>query len=474
MHHLSRLFVAPFIILTLSATASALDFTSSEAGSLADNITLPSSETTLKINGPINAADLYFIADNIPSLTTLDLSQAQILACQTTVAGKQRTFDDGVIPEHIFAGSKLSSLTLPRLYPVIIGELAFAGSHIKEITIPQNVTAIGIGAFSSCPELRQAQFSGKTNFESHVFANSTSLYHVIMADVDSIAPSTFSACTSLTSVEGLDKIKKIGDSAFTSCTDLNEFSFSSTLTSIGNSAFAYTPISTLNLSQCVILNHIGDWAFAHCKNLDSVTLPDEIKTLGEGVFFDCNNVTSIHLPKKLQQIGNYALKGNDISHLTLPADLNQIGDLAMSGTDNLAEIDASDIHTVPTLGADVWDTLEKNNVTLHVPAELSAQFLLTPQWQDFAIVSNETNLKEEIANPTDLKISACFEGNTLVIKSNHTLASIKIYTVNGRLTLTQRVITDTARIDTSALTGPLFIVEATTADSHRGVLKISR
>ena len=50
-------------------------------------------------------------------------------------------------------------------------------------------------------------------------------------------------------------------------------------------------------------------AFASCHNLDTVTLPDTVKTMGAQIFHDCGGLKRVYIPASVTYIGENFLKG---------------------------------------------------------------------------------------------------------------------------------------------------------------------
>ena len=51
------------------------------------------------------------------------------------------------------------------------------------------------------------------------------------------------------------------------------------------------------------LTEIGDYAFAGCKALKEIVLPEKIEKIGEAVFYGAEALESVTLPASIQQIG---------------------------------------------------------------------------------------------------------------------------------------------------------------------------
>ena len=53
-------------------------------------------------------------------------------------------------------------------------------------------------------------------------------------------------------------------------------------------------------------DEIGEYAFAYCSGLTSLTLPDGITSINYGAFLDCSGLTSLTLPDGITSIGSRA------------------------------------------------------------------------------------------------------------------------------------------------------------------------
>ena len=54
---------------------------------------------------------------------------------------------------------------------------------------------------------------------------------------------------------------------------------------------------------------IGDWTFAYCYSLTSITIPDSVTSIGRYAFSDCDSLTSITIPESVTSIGLVAFEG---------------------------------------------------------------------------------------------------------------------------------------------------------------------
>lgn len=465
-------------IMTVPAVASfPAEVVPPAPGQLHGCVASPETETELTVRGTINANDLFFIAGMMPRLKLLDLSDCSIVGCEGSLKpGSSPSYAEGVIPSGVFAGSPLEQVVLPRTQSVEIGEMAFCGSALRSVTAGPNITAIGMGAFSACQSLENAAVNGSCRLGSHIFADCTSLVQADVTDCDSIGDSMFARCKALSVINGSDGIVSVGRDAFAGCSALTAFDFGSRLRVIGEGAFASSGVETVDLRGCKTLTAIGDWAFAGCRSLASADFPDGLMKLGRGILFDCSTLGAFAFPSSTETVGDYALKGlSSVAELTLPADLSHIGTLAMSGMDSLKAIYAEDLSSVPSLGDDVWDRLDKSDVSLTVPADKVEDFEGAPQWQDFTILTSTSSEAPVLADSSVFRISGRFDGAFLYVRCDgNVLTDVRVYDLAGRCLAGVRPDTETAVIDCGHLEGSVFIVEAYTVSGLRAAVKLSR
>ena len=64
---------------------------------------------------------------------------------------------------------------------------------------------------------------------------------------------------------------------------------------------------------------IGDYAFAGCKNLTSVDLPNTVTKISRSAFYNCSGLTSVTIPNSVTSIGNLAFYGSGLTSLVYNA-----------------------------------------------------------------------------------------------------------------------------------------------------------
>jgi hypothetical protein len=112
---------------------------------------------------------------------------------------------------------------------------------------------------------------------------------------------------------------EIGRLAFAECKALVSVELPDTTVSIGNGAFMdCSALPTLVIPESV--TEIGDSAFADCVNLSTITIPSQVKVIEEAVFKGCKSLINITLPAGLTAIEAHAFQGcASLKTLLLPS-----------------------------------------------------------------------------------------------------------------------------------------------------------
>ena len=114
-------------------------------------------------------------------------------------------------------------------------------------------------------------------------------------------------------------------------------------------------------------DEIGEYAFAYCSGLTSLTLPVGITSIGEFAFSGCSGLTSLNLPAGITSIDKYAFSGcSGLTSLTLPAGITWIGESAFSYCSGLTSIYVY-AEKVPRIGRYAFEGCASRKCTLYVP-----------------------------------------------------------------------------------------------------------
>ena len=222
--------------------------------------------TTLTVSGSINKTDLDTL-NGMPALTTLDLSQANIVA--ETVG--EVTYAANTVPEATFASNKnLISVVFPKSLQQIETEAFSDCSNISTLD------------FSTCPEL-------------------TIIGYRAFGGIDNLKRLSFNGCSKLTT---------LGEYAFSNDFIIESIDFTgcSALSSIGLNAFnnVREALTTLDLSTCTALTEIGKSSFKSLKKMTSLILPENIKVIGMGAFYACHSLETITIPASVDSIAPHS------------------------------------------------------------------------------------------------------------------------------------------------------------------------
>lgn len=315
------------------------------------------------------------VVSTIGSWSIYDKDSVKTIIIPSTVTtieeaafGKNRNLESVDIPKSVkiiekdaFCDcQKLASVDIPDSVETI-DDYAFVDcSALATITIGSGVTKIGEDVFRNT-----AYYNDDSNWENDVLyidnylikaKDSFSGGYSVKGGTKVVAESAFSGCTGLTAVTiSLRNVKSICDYAFYNCSNLATITFLASigqpdaLSKIGAAAFqgtAYynTPDNwtddvlyigkyLISAKDTVSGNYsvksntllIADYAFLSCIDLETVSIPNSVKSIGANAFNTCDELSSVTLNDGLEFIGHQAFYDcPDLKEITVPDSVTTI------------------------------------------------------------------------------------------------------------------------------------------------------
>lgn len=254
------------------------------------------------------------------------------------------------ISDYAFYEAGIKQLILPENVN-FVGTEVFAGTDIETTDIPENFT-LNSAMFEKCQKLHSINLLGShITIPERCFCNCINLTEIDITKTALIKDEAFRGCQNLSvstipadtlvAVSAFEEsgatdviiedISKVCNRVFADCKSLKKLTI--------NVADGPTSVSSALVKGCKNLQTvvftgrtknltvIEAAAFKETKNLNTISLPDTIKTISKEAFYD-SGIENIHLPENLRQIGTMAFAGSGLKDIVIPNKIKKLGDYA--------------------------------------------------------------------------------------------------------------------------------------------------
>lgn len=260
---------------------------------------------------------------------------------------------------------KLTELTIPANVKSIESGCFLQDTNLSSVIFEDSEKDIFIGSgqynsepiFIGCPlqkvyigrNLKSKTISSSTGYSVPPFKNQKGLTSVTIGErVKILDSSLFEGCSSLTSINTPNSLEEIGYGIFEGCVSLPIID---NIRYADKCAISVIDKDVDNLVLSPDTRLISHYCFSECKNLKSITLPDDLVFWGDGVFSGCTALSEITIPKSVKTIGESMFSEcENLSEIIIPENVSGIYDNAFNGCESLSKVKFEDSNNRIGLG----------------------------------------------------------------------------------------------------------------------------
>lgn len=211
-------------------------------------------------------------------------------------------------------------------------------------------------------------------------------------DVVALTDTAFKNCDLIKTLVIPASVKSIGKNIVDYCYALNDFEVAQGGNYKAEDGILFTADGT-ELVSCpagkggeyvvpATVKKIDASAFASCKNLSKITLPEGLKDIEDYTFYECWGLADVVFPKSLETIGNYAFDGTILQFLFFDKNLKSIGDHAF---DRSSMVEVMLLTSMPPVLGEMVFGGDMGYTRLYVPVGSRAKYKKS-DWSLFPVM----------------------------------------------------------------------------------------
>lgn len=311
------------------------------------------------------------------------------------------------IGDNAFESTALSDVYLPDRLEYL-GACAFARTNIRSLYIP-HLAQIGnndLGHMDKCAEIavdRDNRYYTTINGALYDYNATTLLRYpvqmkgdlIVPNGVKTIAANACNSCNGIYYAELPQSLHTIGDYAFAHCKNLQEVNIPEGCSSIGAGAFRESSITSINLP--VGMSRIMASTFQDCNSLKQVELPYTLTVIEANAFHDCKSLLSVAIPDNVTTLPKSVFEGcSSLSSVNLGNGMVHIGEYTFKKCKSLTSITMPS--TLKSIGKNAFRECSLSTVNLNEGLlSMEDNAFSDNQFAEFTIPSTVTHIGKKVA-----------------------------------------------------------------------------
>lgn len=355
------------------------------------------------------------------------------------------------INDYSFGYTDVTSVSLPNTLETLGDEVFIGCEKLKKINLPKSVKVMGINPFAECkltdfafdvhnPYYKYENYQLMTSDRKKLVAivgaiSENGKIDLVLDDaIEEIGDYAASHATLGVSTIKLPRsLKSIGVAAFERCDDINTITLPASLAAMGSNPFTGCEKlsdyiveegnKNFKAKDGILTSYDGKKIIAFSVTKD-ITIPSTAEIIADGASFRNYNIETLVIPDNIKTIGHFAFQGcHNLKTVYFGKNIESLGQIFMNGVEKLEEIYCYAVTPYHLAGLN-YDYKEEyyffdynyqklyNTVKLHVPKGSLEAYKSAKVWRLFDNIDEfEATDIDNVVNSSDNAPTAIYDAN---------------------------------------------------------------